>query len=83
MSDGHPQISLIWVSPTTINVETPEDVPEEAPTDLTNIIDLQGTAHEPEQKMFVDLLSEDPGLIDEDSMDSELTIISGSQSRRL
>ena len=74
LSGGHPQISLVWLSPTTINVETPEDVPEEAPTDLTDIIDPQGTARKLEQEMFVDLLSEDPGLVDEDPMDGELTI---------
>ena len=74
LSGGHPQILLIWLSPTTIDIETPEDVPEEVPTDLTDIIDPQGTAHEPEQEMFVDLLSEDPGLVNEDPMDGELTI---------
>ena len=74
LSGGHPQISLVWLSPTTIDVETPEDVPEEAHTDLTDIIDPQGTAREPEQEMFVDLLSEEPGLVDEDPTDGELTI---------
>ena len=74
MSGGHPQISLVWLSLTTIDVETPEDVPEEAHTDLTDIIDPQGTAREPEQEMFVDLLSEEPGLVDEDPTDGELTI---------
>ena len=74
LSGGHPQISLIWLSPTTIAVETPEDAPEEAHTDGSKIIDPQGTTREPEQEIIVDLLSEEPGLLDEDPADGELRV---------
>ena len=74
LSGGHPQISLVWLSPTTIAVETPEDAPEEAHTDGSEIIDPQGTTREPEQEIIVDLLSEEPGLLDEDPANGEPTI---------
>ena len=74
LSGGHPQISLSWLSPTTVDVQAPEDAPEEAHVDLNNIIGLQEAVRELEHEVFADLFSEEPGLLDEDAVDDELTV---------
>ena len=74
LSGGHPQISLFWLSPTTVDIQAPEDAPEEAHVDLNDIIGLQEAVREPEHEVFANLFSEEPGLPDEDTMDDELTV---------
>ena len=71
LSGNHPQTTLFWLSPTTINVQAPEDAPEEAHVYLTNSWEA---AREPEHEVLADLLSEGSGLIEEDATDSELTV---------
>ena len=41
LSGGHPQISLFWLRPTTVDIEVQEDSPEEAHVALNDIIGLQ------------------------------------------
>ena len=74
LSGGRPQISLFWLSPTTIGIEALEDAPEEVHMDLSDIIGPQEAAREPEHKVFADLFSEEPGLLEEDAEDDELTV---------
>jgi len=69
-----PQISFFWLTPTIVNVQAPEEAPEEAHVDLTDIIGPQEAACEPEHKVFADLLSEEPGFLEEDAADGEPTI---------
>jgi len=70
LSGGRPQISFFWLTPTIVNVQALE----EAHMDLTDIIGPQEAACEPEHEVFADLLSEEPGLLEEDAMDGEPTI---------
>jgi len=74
LSGGRPQISFFWLTPTIVNVQAPEEAPEEAHMDLTDIIGPQEAACEPEHEVFADLLSEEPGLLEEDAADGEPTI---------
>lgn len=74
LSGGWPQILLVWLSPTTVNVETPEDALKEVHMDLNAIIGLQEAAREPEHEVFANLFSEEPGLPEEDATDDEPTV---------
>jgi len=74
LSGGRPHISLVWLSPTTVDVETPEDAPEEVHVGLNDIIGPQEAVRELEHEVFADFFSEEPGLLEEDAVDSEPTI---------